>query len=398
MKTLLNRLTMAALGTAALFTINTLNQVKQAEAAYSFDQTEIDQNKVVAVAVPRGLGGHQLLILEQVASSRKCWDEAGSSPVKIDPLLVNFDFTGICNRATDSNGFSIRMAGTDLALKYSLSLQTTGNDVLLIGSPNDPTYKPVVIGRTHGVSGGMLKIDLEPEWRFTKRAYGGKTLGHFYLTSNQSAPGTGGSENPLPGPGKFRDTVNDTYAKEIDEAVTLGFVAGYSQDNTFRPQQTVTREQLVSLVIESLKQVKGANLNIPNTVSSRPYSDVDPTRWSAAKIQFARDNNIIKGYKDGTFRPDQPVTRAEMISLLQGAAGFAQSLQGKSADVLPKDPTKSFSDLNKHWAASSISQMSGYCAVASPLNETGSRFYPDEGAKRNYAAAATLRMLKCATK
>ncbi|WP_333308096.1 MULTISPECIES: S-layer homology domain-containing protein [unclassified Microcoleus] len=43
------------------------------------------------------------------------------------------------------------------------------------------------------------------------------------------------------------------YASEIKEAVDLGFVAGFSQDNTFRPQLAVTREQLVSLVWESLK-------------------------------------------------------------------------------------------------------------------------------------------------
>jgi hypothetical protein len=39
--------------------------------------------------------------------------------------------------------------------------------------------------------------------------------------------------------------------------------------------------------------------------------------------------------------------------------------------------------------------MSAYCGVASPLNETGTNFAPDEPAKRNYAAAATVRMLDC---
>ena len=39
--------------------------------------------------------------------------------------------------------------------------------------------------------------------------------------------------------------------------------------------------------------------------------------------------------------------------------------------------------------------MSGYCGVASPLNEAGTAFAPDQPGLRNYAAAATLRMLNC---
>ena len=220
---ILRRLAMAAFGTAAIFTINTLNQ---AAAAYKFDQTEIDQNSVVAVAVPRGLGGHQLLVLEQISKSRSCWSESGSNPVTIDPLLLNFDFTGLCGRATDSNGYSIRMAGTDLALKYSLSLQNNGSDVLLVGSPNDPNSQPVVIGRTRGVTSGFMKIFLDPEWRFAKRAYDGKTLGHFYLASNKTAPGTvnNGTDTP-PITTAFKDISSDIYSKEIQQAVDLGFVA-----------------------------------------------------------------------------------------------------------------------------------------------------------------------------
>lgn len=392
---ILRRLAMAAFGTAAIFTINTLNQ---AAAAYKFDQTEIDQNSVVAVAVPRGLGGHQLLVLEQISKSRSCWSESGSNPVTIDPLLLNFDFTGLCGRATDSNGYSIRMAGTDLALKYSLSLQNNGSDVLLVGSPNDPNYQPVVIGRTRGVTSGFMKVFLDPEWRFAKRTYDGKTLGHFYLASNKTAPGTvnNGTDTP-PITTAFKDISSDIYSKEIQQAVDLGFVAGFS-DNTFRPQEALTREQLVSLVLESLKRVKGANLSIPTQVSSRPYADVEASRWSAAKIKFAQDNKIVSGYEDGTFKPQQLVTRAEMMAVLRKAAEFGLTLQGQSPNLSPTQPVKTFSDTPNHWAASTINQMSGYCSVASPLNESGNQFFPDAGAKRNYAAAATLRMLNCVSK
>ncbi|MEH2324747.1 MAG: hypothetical protein V7K32_14500 [Nostoc sp.] len=42
--------------------------------------------------------------------------------------------------------------------------------------------------------------------------------------------------------------------------------------------------------------------------------------------------------------------------------------------------------------------MSAYCGVATPVNETGNLFSPNLGTQRNYAAAATLRMLNCVRK
>lgn len=382
--------TIAAITTSAILTIGAVTSA----IAFTFDQTEIEQTNVAAIAQPRRDGSYQLLIVEQIPNQRQCWSESGSRPIMVDPLLMNFDFTNDCKRATDSNGFSIRMGGTDLALQYSLSLQNVNGDVVLVGSPSDRNAQPLIIGRTQGAVNGFMKIILEPGWRFTKRAYQGKILGHFYFTSNQLAPGTTGGGNVDPST-TFTDIANDIYAAEIKEAVALGFVAGFSEDNTFRPQLALTREQLVSLVLESLKGIPGANIAIPSQASGRPYSDVDATRWSAAKIQFARDNKIVSGYKDGTFQPTQPVTRAELMAVMRRAAEFGLTARGMSPVLTPKQAPTNFADIQGHWAAATISQMSSYCKVASPVNEVGNQFSPDSSTKRNYAAAATLRMLKC---
>ncbi|MEG4321017.1 MULTISPECIES: S-layer homology domain-containing protein [unclassified Microcoleus] len=144
-----------------------------------------------------------------------------------------------------------------------------------------------------------------------------------------------------------------------------------------------------------MKGIQGANITFPGQVSTRPYSDVDSTRWSAGKVQFARDNKIVSGYTDGTFKPMQSVTRAELMAVLRRASEFGLSARGKQPNLVAKEPAKTFSDTQNHWAAAIINQMSAYCGVASSLNEVGTRFAPDDSAKRNYAAAATLRMLKC---
>ncbi|MEG3832752.1 MULTISPECIES: DUF3747 domain-containing protein [unclassified Microcoleus] len=192
--------TVAALAGSAILTLGAIGSAK----AFTFDETEINQDRVIVIAQPRPSGGYQLLIVEQVSNTRQCWSESGSNPVKVDPLLVSFDFTGICGRATDSNGFSIRMAGTDLALKYALTLEIVDGDVLLIGTPVDYQGKSVVIGRTNGDANEFMKITLDPAWRLSKRAYQGRTLGHFYFTTNQAAPeeigNTGGNTEAIPQP------------------------------------------------------------------------------------------------------------------------------------------------------------------------------------------------------
>ncbi|MEG3896222.1 MULTISPECIES: hypothetical protein [unclassified Microcoleus] len=52
MSKILHRLAMAALGTGAIFTINTLNNLTEASAAGKFDQSEIHQNQVFSIPVP----------------------------------------------------------------------------------------------------------------------------------------------------------------------------------------------------------------------------------------------------------------------------------------------------------------------------------------------------------
>ena len=192
--------TVVALAGSAILTLGAIGTAK----AFTFDETDINQDRVIVIAQPRPSGGYQLLIVEQVSDKRQCWSESGSNPVKVDPLLVTFDFTGICGRATDSNGFSIRMAGTDLALKYTLTLETVDGNVLLIGTPVDYQGKSVIIGRTNGDVNGFMKITLDPAWRLSKRAYQGRTLGHFYFTTNQPAPeeigNTGGNTEVIPQP------------------------------------------------------------------------------------------------------------------------------------------------------------------------------------------------------
>lgn len=388
----------SAAALAAIATAVGVGSLTQSTVAASFGQKEVDQSKFIAVASPvDGGSAHQLLVLEQVASTRPCWSETNSTPIVVDPLLLDFNFEGICGRSTDSNGYSMRVNGQDMGLQYSLRVQKRDSDLVLVGVPFGGRGTPVEIGKANGFTPDFVKLNLNPGWRFTKRTYEGQTLGHVYLTYEgdlAGLPSGNSGQNPTT-PAKFPDITGDIYQKEIESAVDMGFIAGFSEDNTFRPRATLTREQVVSIALESVDKLPNIDLNLPTQATARAFRDVDASRWSAAKIQFAQQNNIVSGYQDGTFRPTQPVTRAELMAIMRRTAEYAKSLQGQPTTLNGTQTPVAFSDTASHWANPLISEMSSYCGVASPMNEQGTAFYPNQAAQRNYATAATLRMLNC---
>ncbi|MFP4133648.1 MAG: DUF3747 domain-containing protein [Halothece sp.] len=361
---------------AVIFTAQVAN-------AQIFQAVDVEQDDHIAVAAPFGDGDYQLLVLEQQSDERECWDESGSEPVVVDPLLQEFDFTGICGRATDSNGYSIRIDGQDMGQNYNLRVVERDGELLLVGRPRSGfDGEEVVVGRTHGLAEGeYLKFDLESDWSFAKRRYQDRTLGHYYLAQ---------STVDLP----FADARQDLYAREIAKAVDMGFISGF-EDETFRPREQLTREQIVSIVIDALEGMPDLEVTASEEADGNPYPDVEANRWSAGKIAWARENEIIAGYDDGTFRPTDPVTRAELIVIENRVIEYVRNQLGESGELATTQDPMNFTDMGDHWAEDVVSQMSGYCRVASPLNEQGDEFVPNEPAQRNYAAAATVRMLDC---
>ena len=158
-------------------------------------QQELDVNGVTVVASPyQGGAMHQLLIVEQLTNARACWSEQKNQTVAnqtitiINPLLADFDFSGICGRATDSNGFSVRMGGRDFDWRYTMQVVEQNGDLRLMArsTVKNQSIPDLLVGRVGGVTPGFAKINLEPGWRVTRRVAQGKLTGHFYLTSDRT--------------------------------------------------------------------------------------------------------------------------------------------------------------------------------------------------------------------
>ena len=148
-----------------------------------FTAAEVDATKFVLVAAPIGSGERsQLNIYEQRTSARPCYAVSGSAPAVVDPLLATFDFTGICNRYIDGNGYSLRIGGDDLGTRYRLSVIKSANDVQLMAVPTrNPSEPTLLVARAGGFGNNFVQLKLEPGWRLMRRQYGKRTLGHLYV-------------------------------------------------------------------------------------------------------------------------------------------------------------------------------------------------------------------------
>lgn len=153
--------------------------------ASTFEEKEMAQEQIIALAAPYR-HGYNLVVIEQVPGKDQCWLEQGIAPVAVDALLMNFDFTDHCNRATDSNGYSVRINGEERGTDFLLQVVERDHELLLVATQRDPNQTPLVIGRTNGKSDGITKIMLNPGWDLTKRSYRGKELSHFYFSQGGS--------------------------------------------------------------------------------------------------------------------------------------------------------------------------------------------------------------------
>ena len=170
----------------ALATVASLAIAPLASSAASpalFQALELDQGRFLLVAAPSGNGSKaQLNIYEQITNRRPCFATSGAKPAVVNPLLGTFDFTGICGRFIDANGYSLRLGGTDLATSYRLSVRREAGDNLLIALPTKAGAGPeMLVARTKGAGNGFLQLVFEPGWRLMRRGFGGRALGHVYV-------------------------------------------------------------------------------------------------------------------------------------------------------------------------------------------------------------------------
>jgi S-layer family protein len=112
----------------------------------------------------------------------------------------------------------------------------------------------------------------------------------------------------------FEDTADLDCEEAVDTLVALGVINGFS-DDTFRPENTVTRAQIAKMLVVAL----GYEDLISGTSSS--FTDC-AGHWADSYIAFAAGQGIVNGYPDGTFKPDATVSYDEAITMIVRALGY----------------------------------------------------------------------------
>ena len=136
----------------------------------------------------------------------------------------------------------------------------------------------------------------------------------------------------------------DWFAKEVGYLEKYNIIKGY-EDNTFRPDVAVTRAEFVTMAVRYYSLFN----EVKKTGYTVNYTDLNSSYWAYGDIAYAKNIGWLNGYADGTFKGDNNITRAEVVTVVNRATGrnADESYINKNLSVLNK-----FTDLknNSHWA------------------------------------------------
>lgn len=129
----------------------------------------------------------------------------------------------------------------------------------------------------------------------------GTTYSYALTDAKQSVAITGRDVN-------FKDaaSVEAWAGYQIDFAASLGIIDGVGNNN-FAPNTSVKRSEIAKMMVLAF-ELEGNN-------TSKSFKDVDSSAWYAEYVALAAENGLLNGFTDGSFKPAQPVDRAQMAAI-----------------------------------------------------------------------------------
>lgn len=176
----------------------------------------------------------------------------------------------------------------------------------------------------------------------------------------------------------FSDVVPGAwYTDAVQYAYDNGLMTGTSA-TTFEPNTTTTRGMIVSM----LHRLEGSP-----AVGSADFSDVASGDWYADPVAWAASEGIVGGYGDGTFGPNDPITREQMASILYRYADY------KGLDVSARASLDAYSDADSvsPWASDVMSWAVSEGIISGMTEDT---LAPQGTATRAQVAAMFQRFLE----
>jgi TolB protein len=136
--------------------------------------------------------------------------------------------------------------------------------------------------------------------------------------------------NPPTAP--FFDIEDHWSAPWVESLAKAGLIRGMD-DGTFRPDSYLTRAQFAQMLTNTFSSTP--------IISEQPHGfpDLDPTAWYAQAVGVCTANGWMIGFNDGTFRPEDPLTKAQAITTL-----------ARTTQLQEKAGNSPFTDVSGHWS------------------------------------------------
>ncbi|WP_206109187.1 S-layer homology domain-containing protein [Paenibacillus sp. HB172176] len=170
---------------------------------------------------------------------------------------------------------------------------------------------------------------------------------------------------------------------DIEAAVEAGIVHGYT-DGSFHPDQSVTREEFSVMLMNALQPEGKASQELAYTDAST-ISD-----WAAVAVALASEAYIVSGFEDGSFRPGQQMTRAQLAVMLANVLEDGeQTADGTSSN----NDSMIFSDASAipMWAVQATVRVK---EAGLMIGRSGNKFVPSGIVTRAEAATVIMRLLE----
>lgn len=165
---------------------------------------------------------------------------------------------------------------------------------------------------------------------------------------------------------------SNKYYEAVTFLIDKGVISGYP-DGTFRPNDKVNRVEALKFILESIQA---------DLVSGQPpFSDVEAAQWYNDYLYTGYEKSIVNGNPDGTFRPENPVNKAEFLKIL---------FLGMSVDINPIVNEASYEDVAVDaWFAPYFA----YAKELGIVDAQASQIEPSKDMSRGEVAEAMYRLI-----
>ena len=122
----------------------------------------------------------------------------------------------------------------------------------------------------------------------------------------------------------FTDSSSIDYKEAVEVMKAVKVIDGYT-DGSFKPGNTLTRGAAAKIICN---MVLGPTTAEALVATAAPYSDVPADSTFAGYIAYCKNEGIVSGYADGSFKPGNTLTGFAFLKMLLGALGYDQTLEG----------------------------------------------------------------------